>query len=113
MTDQEKPSMDNWDNYVDTWLKAIHFKKFPDEVYVTGVKSDLNQDDKAIILLDVQYDGKKFKKQLNTTDIRKLKELGITKPSDLKLKGLIFEKVRVYDPSQRKQVDSISVSGIK
>ena len=113
MTEQKAPVNDSWDEYVDSWLKATDFKKFPDVVFVAYVNPCTNKDGKNIVVLDVQYNGRKFKKQLNITDIRRLRELGINKPSELDSCNLEFEKVKVFDPSKQQQVDSISVSGIK
>ena len=113
MSEKQQPSTESWDGFVDNWLKAEHFKGFPGAVFVAQVNSSTNKEGKGIIVLDVQYDGRKFKKQLNITDIRTLQKLGIKKPSELAQCNIEFEKVKVFDPSKQKQVDSISVSGIK
>jgi hypothetical protein len=113
MTNQEQPSLDSWDDFSGSWLKAEHFKKFPDDTFVAYVKSGTDDEGNGILILDLQYAGRKWKKQLNKTDIKTLKELGIKSPNELKNKSITWEKVKVFDPNKKKHVESISVSGIK
>ena len=113
MTNNEQTSLDSWDDFTGNWIKAEHFKKFPDDTFVAYVKPDVDKDGNGILVLDLQYAGRKWKKQLNKTDIRTLKGLGIKNPRELANKSITWEKVKVYDPSKKKHVDSISVSGIK
>ena len=113
MTNQEQPSLDSWDDFTGNWLKAEHFVKFPDETFVSNVKSDVTDDGKGIVILDLQYNGRKWKKQLNMTDIAKLKELGIKSPKVLVNHAVIWEKVRVYNPNTKKHVDSITIKSFR
>lgn len=113
MTNNEQPSLDSWDDFSGNWLKAEHFKKFPDDTFVAYVKSDKDADGNGILILDIQYSGRKWKKQLNKTDIKTLKEKGIKSPKEMTNKMITWEKVKVYDPNKKKHVDGITVLGIK
>ena len=113
MGNKEQPSLDSWDEFTGNWLKAEHIKSFPAETFVTYVNSSTNDKEEGILILDLQYAGKKWKKQLNKTDVKAIKEAGIQNPKAIAEKILIWDKVRVYNPQLKKHQDSIAISGIK
>ena len=113
MVENQAPSTDSWDDFVDTYLKAEHFKKFPDKVFVAFVHSSLSPKDKPQIICDVQFDGKKYKWDCNKTNMKKLIKLGIKAPKDLQNKSIIFNKIRVQNPSTGQSVDSLEVEKIE
>lgn len=109
MTEQEQPTEESWDGLIDTWLKAKHFKQFPDRIFVQSVKAGLNRRGDAQLVAKVQYQGKKYLWDINKTNMRKLEKLGITKPKDLTAKSISLNKIRVRNPSTQEMVDSLEV----
>ena len=113
MVENQAPSTDSWDDFVDTYLKAEHIAHWPGKVFVAFVKSNLSPKDKIQLICDVQYDGKKYKWDCNKTNMKKLIKLGIKAPKDLQNKSIIFNKIRVQNPSTGQSVDSLEVEKIE
>ena len=113
MVENQAPSTDSWDGFVETYLKAEHVKTWPGKVFVAFVNSGLSPKDKPQIICDVQYDGKKYKWDCNKTNMKKLITLGIKTPKDLQNKFIIFNKIRVQNPSTKQPVDSLEVENIE
>jgi len=113
MDRNEKPSTESWDNFGSNWIKHEHFKEFPAETFVAGVNSDYNDNEQGVVILDLQYEGRKWKKQLNKSDMDKLKELKVPNPKALVNHAIIWTSCKVFNPSSKKQQDSIAVEGFR
>lgn len=113
MTENKMPSTENWDDLMDTYLKAEHFKAFPGKAFVKNATAGISPKNKPQLILDVQVDGGKYKFDVNVTNMRKLKALGVSAPNKLINHNLILEKIRVQNPSTGKAVDSLEVIKIE
>ena len=113
MVENQAPSTESWDGLVDTYLKAEHIANWPGKVFVAFVNAGLSPKDKPQLICDVQFDGKKYKWDCNKTNMKKLITLGIKTPKDLQNKSIIFNKIRVQNPSTGQSVDSLEVEKIE
>ncbi len=113
MAETKLPSTESWDDFIETFIKPKHFKKFPDKVFVAFVHADLNRDGEPQLICDVQYNGQKYKWDVNKTNMRKLRDLGIPNPKALQNKQVVFNKIRVQNPRTNQSVDSLEVIGVE
>ena len=109
MTEENKPSTDSFDDFMDTYLKADHLKKAPLKAFVNSVDAITDDKGKNRLICNVQAEGGKYKWDVNVTNMRSLKDLGVSAPKNLINHNVIFEKVRVQNPQTNKFVDSLHV----
>ena len=104
---------DSWDGFVETFFKPEYLKKVPDSVFIAFVRTDTKPDGKARLLYNVQYEGQKFVWDVNKTNMRILRKLGIDKPKDLVEKQVWFQTTRVRNPTTNQMVDSLIVDRVE
>ena len=109
MSENNKPSTESWDDYLDTYLKAEHVKDLKKQTFVISVDSALDRDGNNMLLYKVNHDGKKYLWQPNKTNMSEFVKLGIKGPKDLLNKNLYFEKIKVQNPATGKRVDSFVI----
>lgn len=107
----EKPSIENWDDFAGDWLKADFIKTFPAQVVVIGVETAFD-DNKARLMAIVEYNGREFKFDLNKTNQAEVRKV-CNSPKALVGKKLILEKVKQRNPSTNSLVDSLLISKIE
>lgn len=110
---EQQPDLDNWNEFLGSWLKAEHISTFPATVFVNQVKAEYADDDEAQLILEISYSGKKYKFQPNKTNIGILREKGIKSPKELSGKSLIFKEVMNFNPSLKKKVPSLEIQDVK
>ena len=109
MTEKNKPSTKSWDDYLDTFLKAEHVKDLKKQTFVIGVRSDIDRDDKPMLIYKVNHEGGKYLWQPNKTNMKELIKLGMKTPENIVNKNLYFEKIKVQNPATGERVDSLVV----
>lgn len=107
MTEKKIPIPTSWDGMMDSYLKAGDLKKEPFTCFVKHIKVGLNDKDKPQLIYDVQTESGAYKWDVNVTNMRALKELGIKAPIDLLNHNVIFKKREVQNPKTREYVDSL------
>lgn len=109
MSDNEI-STDTWDGLLTNYLKADNLEG-PKEVFIcTGAfieNEDLN------LNLERNEGKDKFVFSLNTTNKVFLKNNGITSPKEVVGKKLTLKKVLAYNPTAKKEVDSLRISNVE
>lgn len=113
MTEPKQPDTKNWDDFMDTYFKADHVGDLKKATYVVSVSSGISPKGKPQLICNVNYNGNKFLWDVNVTNMRALRKLGVKEPKDLENKNLYFEKVRVRNPSTGEQCDSLEVVKIQ
>lgn len=109
MTEKETPTTSSWDGLIDSYLKASELKTEPFKCFVKNASAGLNEKGKAQLILDVQAEGGRYKWDVNITNMRALKVLGVKTPVELLNHNVIFEKVKVQNPKTKEFVDSLHV----
>jgi len=90
-----------------------HIKTWPAVIVPVNVTADFDEEDNANLILDIQYEQKKLKFQLNKTNIGIIKELGIASPRALIGKKITLKKVMNFNPQIRKKVPSLEIEKIE
>lgn len=105
------PSLDKWDDFAGEFLKCDLITKFPVELVVINVTSEL-KDFKSNLYIDTEYNGRKWKVQLNRTNQNFVRSKGITSPKALIGKKLTFEKIKTHNPTTKSPTDSLLIIDI-
>lgn len=110
---ETQPNIDNWEDFLGKWLKADHVKTWPAVIVVMNIKAEFDDQDEANIILDIVYNKKKLKFQLNKTNIGIIKEEGLPSPRALIGKKITLKKVMNFNPQIRKKVPSLEIEKIE
>lgn len=103
--------MDNWVDFAGEYLKADLIEEFP--VTLVPVSIDAAFDDgRARLAVQVEYRDKTWKLELNKTNQNFLRNNGISAPKDIIGKKLVFDKIKVRNPSTNAMVDSLVITEI-
>lgn len=113
MTNGTQPDTNSFDDFLGNWLKAEHIKNWPALIVVVNIKAEFNENDEANLILDVNYLTKKFKFQLNKTNINIVKDAGIKSPKDLVGKKITLKQVMNFNPQIKKKVPSLEIEKIE
>lgn len=108
MSEEQQSSGDSWDGLLINYLKAENLKTDPEDFACVGIKiSNADMD------LELERSEEKFVFSLNTTNKVFLKNAGITKPKEVIGKRITLKKVMAFNPSLKKEVDSLRISKIE
>lgn len=113
MTEQEKPSQENWNDYAGDFIKAEHIDVFPVTLVCNKVDGHFDEDGKAHLILELPYKNKKWSWECNKTNQKFIKDAKILKPRDLNMKKLTFEKIKVRNPATKMMVDSMVITKVE
>ena len=106
-------SADTWEPFgAGNWLKPIHFETFPATTVCVGVEGKVRDDKNALVII-VEHNGKTYDKELNATNEKTVKAACPKTPKDLIGKKIVWEKVRVSNPSTKQIVDSLNILRIE
>jgi len=108
----ENQSVGGWDKYINNFLKAEDVLSVEDE-YVCINIIEVNFDEKKTLRLSLERDPDKYLFDLNKSNAVFVKQSNIKHPKDLIGKKLTFEKIKVYNPSLKKEVDGLRINSIK
>lgn len=106
------PSTENWDEFKGDWFKASFFKEQYAIVPVTAINSNWGPNNKALIVLTIEFEGKPFWFGLNVGNQAKILEACPNAPKEIVGNILKLGKVRVKNPRTGKIVDGLEVVGI-
>lgn len=113
MGDNDQPRTDQWTDFAGKYLKANMIEKWPSKHAILNIEAHYDDDDEAHLLIQVEALNKKWKIELNKTNQKILKDLGIKAPKELIGKVITFEKIKTMNPSTKERVDSFSVLSIE
>lgn len=111
--DDEQPSLDAWDDFAGSYLKPDLVKEFPVSLPVVNVSSSFTDDGRPLLEIVTEYNGKDWNLNLNKTNQSFLRSKGIKSPKAIIGKLLVFEKMKVRNPSTNSMVDSFILTDIK
>lgn len=111
MAEEKKPSLDNWTDFAGEFLKADLISKFPVVLVPIGITSE-NKDFKPHLYIEVEYNSKKWKIELNRTNQKFLREKGIKAPKEVIGRKITFEKVRTQNPTTKSPTDSLLITAL-
>lgn len=113
MENKNKPRFDQWTDFAGKFLKAEFVDSFPLTLVCIAVDGNFDNEGDAHLFLDVEYKSKKWKWELNKTNQKIARNLGIQKPMDFVGKKITYNKIKVFNPGTKQQVDSLSISKIE
>ena len=109
---EETPNLDKWDDFAGEYLKADIIATFP--VTLVPVKAEATfDDDRARLIVDVLYNEKTWKLELNKTNQSFLRNNGVKAPKDIVGKKLVFDKIKVRNPQSNTMVDSLIITKVE
>jgi hypothetical protein len=108
----EQLNNDSWDGLLGNYLKAEDLKDEKGKLVCIAVESGIS-DNEPYMTLGVEVNGKKKVWDLNMTNRVALKTAGLAKPSDAKGKFILYRKVTVMNPSTKKEVESLRITGLE
>ncbi len=108
-----QPNIDSWEDFLGKWFKAEHVKTWPAVIVVTNIKGEFTEDDDTILVLDIQYNQKKLKFQLNKTNIGIIREAKLSSPRAIIGKKITLKQVMNYNPQIKKKVPSLEIEKIE
>ena len=110
---QEQPSLDNWNDFAGNYFKAALVKEWPALALVLEAKSRYTEDEKAQLVLEIEYTKKRFLYEPNVTNTKILRQACPESPKQLMGKKLSFQKVRARNPKTNEMVDSLEIVKIE
>lgn len=106
MTDEkQQPSLDEWDDFSGDYIKTDLIKAFPLTIVPVSIESEYNKDDKPMMAIKFLYNKRNWKLNLNKTNQNFIRANNM-KPKEIIGKKLVFDKIKVRNPSTNTQVDS-------
>lgn len=110
---ENQTNTDSWDSFTGgAYLKAADLTDEKLGYVCMEVKAAV-VDSKPIVRLVLALNGKEYLFDLNKTNAKKSKELGITSPSKCLGKTFFFKKVLVRNPKTNQEVDGLRISAVK
>ena len=111
---ENEPTTDSWDGFISgNFLRAIDVQSENDAYVVVDVTLKEDPDKKIKIQLNLQRNELNSDFQLNKTNAKKLKELGIISPKALIGKKVYFRKALVRSPKTNQEVESLRIAKIE
>ena len=105
----EKEQLDSWDGFISgNFLKAVDVDSQEDAYACVGVEL-VDRDGVGQVRLNLQRNEKDADFDLNKTNAKKLKELGIETPKNVIGKKIYFKKVLVRNPQTNAEVEGLRI----
>lgn len=102
-----------WDKYINNFLRAEDVIS-DEEEYVCVKIEEVEFDDRKSLRLHLEREPDKYLFDLNKVNAIFIKKSGIIEhPKDLVGKKLKFDKVKVYNPTLKKEVDGLRIISIE
>jgi hypothetical protein len=113
MENNNKPNLDDWNDFSGEWLKPNNVKTFPVTLVCTNVDGEISKEGRARMWIETELPaGRAWKLNLNKTNQAFVQIKGLL-PKQLIGKKLIFDKCKVRDPKKDAIVDSFMLIDIK
>lgn len=100
---------ESWDGLLKNYLKADNLKENTEDFACLGIAIDGTEMELQL----VRNENEKFVFSLNVTNKVFLKNNGITVPNQVIGKRLTFEKVKAFNPTLKKEVDSLRINKVE
>jgi hypothetical protein len=103
--DEQKPNLDNWNDFCGDFLKIELVKEFPMIVVPVKVEAGF-EEGKAKLIIEFELMGRSWKMGLNKTNQDVLRKSGLVSPNAIVGKKLTFDKIKARNPTLNTMVDS-------
>ena len=105
--------LDSWDDYISgNFLKAVNVEN-ENDVFVCIDVNSIQVDDDSKVRLTLEKKEIEFLFDLNKTNAKKAKDLGIVSPKALIGKKIFFKKALVRDPKKNVEVEGLRIFKIE
>lgn len=111
---EQDTSLESWNDFAGDFIKAEFVTDAPTKFAVKGIGS--KKDEKTgrpLLIVEIEYNEREWKFDLNKTNQSFLRKNGITRPKDVVGKLLHIDKIKVRNPTTNQQVDGLSIIGIE
>ncbi len=106
-------ALDSWDEYISgNFLKAINVEN-ENDVFVCINISPIQIDDDVRLRLTLEKKEIEYQFDLNKTNAKKAKDLGLATPKAFIGKKLFFKKALVRDPKKNVEVEGLRIFKIE
>ena len=111
----QKNQLDSWDNFTSgNFLKAADVASENDayvctDVEISEVTDNKTKEKRQALRLTLQRNEKESELDLNKTNAKKLKDLGIKSPREVIGKKLYFKKALVRNPQTNVEVEGLRI----
>lgn len=106
---ENEKELESWDDFISgNFLKATDVNSTEDAYAVVDIEL-AERDDKKNVRLHLQRNEKETEFDLNKTNSKKLKELGIESPKTLVGKKIFFKKALVRNPKTNAEVEGLRI----
>ena len=115
MENEKNQQLDSWDNFTSgNFLKASDVSSENDAYACTGIETTEVLDKKTklprqVLRVALERNGKEFEFDLNKTNAKKLKDLGMKAPKEVIGKKLYFKKALVRNPDTNIEVEGLRI----
>ena len=109
---ENQSEVGSWDNYINNFLKAEDVGSVEEEYVCIGVQ-EVSFDDSKTLRLTLEKAPIKYLFDLNKTNSVFVKNNGIKHPLDIVGKKVKFDKVKVFNPQLKKEVDGLRIISIE
>lgn len=106
----QKPTNDSWDEYISgNFIKAANIASENDAYVGISTEEVENADGVKRVRLTLERNEIEWDFDLNKTNAKKCKELGIKTPKELIGKKFYFRKALVRNPKTNQEVESLRI----
>ena len=91
---EKTPNLDRWDDFAGEYLKADIINEFPVTLIPVTAQAEFDEG-RARLVLEVEYNEKTWKLELNKTNQNFLRNNGVKAPKEIIGKKLVFDKIKV------------------
>ena len=110
MENNQNQKLDSWDGFInESFLKAEEVKSREDSYVIIAVSMEKNLDDKTILRLKLERNEDNYNFDLNQTNTKIIKNMGLESPKSLIGKKIYFEKILVMNPKTLKNQEGLKI----
>jgi len=110
--DEQKPNLDNWNDFAGVFLKCDLIKEWP--LIVVPIKVEAGfEEGKAKLIIEFLYMNRNWKLGLNKSNQEILRKSGLVSPNAIVGKKLTFEKIKARNPTLNLMVDSLILTKVE
>ena len=109
---ENQNEVSGWDKYIKNFLKAEDVASVEDEYVCFGIE-EVEFDEGKSLRLHLERDPDKYLFDLNKTNSVFVKNSKIKHPKEIIGKKLKFDKVKVFNPKLKKEVDGLRIISIE
>ena len=110
--EEHTKAIEGWDNYIKNFLTPADVTSSDQKFEVVNIEEVDNRGTKCIRLHLKNSEKIKYLMDLNKTNSVYIKKAGLKHPREIVERFISFDTVKVYNPSEKKEVDGLRINAI-